>query len=488
MSSVTSNRSTVAEAKTPDDRVISGDQVVSPGAGAEALARAAYRRRVSRLQAQYAAIPPGAPVRLAKRTSNLFRPRSRTDTPGLDVSSFDGVIAIDPDAATAEVGGMITYESLVDATLPHGLMPKVVPELKTITVGGALTGLGIESSSWRNGMPHESVLEFDVLTGDGRIVTATPEGQHSDLFYGFPNSYGTLGYALRVKLALEEVHPFVHLRHLRFSSIEELTPTLVEVCDSGVYDTEPVAFVDGVVFSAGECYLTLGSWANEAPFTSDYTHMDIYYRSLQERREDWLTVRDYIWRWDTDWFWCSGAFMAQRPLVRRLLGAKRLRSNNYWKVMAFEERYRPMATLDRIKGKPPRENVIQDIEVKVDRLVEFVNDFLAEVPILPFWLCPLRPTGKHWDLYQMDPDALYVNVGFWSSVELATGMDPAHHNRWVEEEVERLGGRKSLYSTAFYSRERFWEMYNGVVYDRLKGRYDPDRRLHDLYDKCVRGR
>ena len=46
---------------------------------------------------------------------------------------------------------MTTYEDLVDATLPHGLMPLVVPQLKTITLGGAVTGLGIESTSFRNG-------------------------------------------------------------------------------------------------------------------------------------------------------------------------------------------------------------------------------------------------------------------------------------------------------------------------------------------------
>ena len=38
---------------------------------------------------------------------------------------------------------MTTYEDLADATLGHGLMPKVVPQLKTITLGGAVTGLGI---------------------------------------------------------------------------------------------------------------------------------------------------------------------------------------------------------------------------------------------------------------------------------------------------------------------------------------------------------
>lgn len=455
--------------------------------GAASAAWVAYRQRVERLRAQYEAIPAGTPVRLAKRTSNLFRPRAKAAGPGLDVAAFDGVIDIDVEARTADVQGMTTYEHLVDATLPHGLMPMVVPQLKTITLGGAITGLGIESSSWRAGMPHESMLELDVLTGDGRVVTATAEGEHAELFHGFPNSYGTLGYALRVKIALEPVHPYVHLRHLRFSSIEELVPVLEQVCRTGSHDGEDVAFVDGTVFGPGECVVTLGSWADRAPATSDYTWMDIYYRSLQTRSEDWLTVRDYLWRWDTDWFWCSRAFGAQKRWVRRLLGPKRLRSDTYWKIMALEDRWHVKAGIDRRRGLPERENVIQDVEVPVDRLAEFVNDFAREVPISPIWLCPLaaRDPSATWDLYRMDPSTLYVNVGFWSSVPLAPGMDPSHHNRWVEDEVDRLGGRKSLYSTAFYDQDRFWRLYNGPAYRQLKAAYDPDNRLLDLYAKCV---
>ena len=60
---------------------------------------------------------------------------------------------------------MTTYEQLVDATLPHRLMPLVVPQLKTITLGGAVTGLGIESTSFRNGCPHESVLDSTFSPG-----------------------------------------------------------------------------------------------------------------------------------------------------------------------------------------------------------------------------------------------------------------------------------------------------------------------------------
>ncbi len=65
---------------------------------------------------------------VAKKTSNLFRSRSE-EQEGLDVSGLSGVIEVDPVACTADVQGMCTYEDLVDATLPHGLMPFVVPQL-----------------------------------------------------------------------------------------------------------------------------------------------------------------------------------------------------------------------------------------------------------------------------------------------------------------------------------------------------------------------
>ena len=126
-------------------------------------ARAAHTAGVQRLLASYRAIPPNATVRLAKPTSNLFRARTKTKSKGLDTSGLTGVIAVDPDARTADVAGMCTYEDLVAATLPYGLSPLVVPQLKTITLGGAVTGLGIESSSFRNGLPHESVREMEIL-------------------------------------------------------------------------------------------------------------------------------------------------------------------------------------------------------------------------------------------------------------------------------------------------------------------------------------
>lgn len=457
--------------------------------------QARYQALRDDLLAQYRAIPEGTPIRLAKRTSNLFRSRETAIGAGLDVAAFDGVLDVDPETRTAQVLGMTTYEHLVDATLPYGLMPRCVPQLRTITLGGAVTGLGIESASFRNGTPHESVIDMDILTGDGRILTVTgaADDPHRDLFHGFPNSYGSLGYALRLRIELEPTKPFVLLRHVRFTTAEAMATALADLSSTGEFEGRRVDFLDGTVFSASEQYLTVGTMVDVLPAgmePSDYTGMGIYYRSIQQHTIDALTIHDYLWRWDTDWFWCSRAFGVQKPLVRRLWPKSRLRSDVYWKIIALERRHDLSNRIARRRGRPVREPVVQDIEVPVDRLAEFLDFFHREVGIEPVWVCPLkqRDPQARWPLYEFDPEVLYVNVGFWSTVALPDGVEPSAGlvNRRIEEVVTKLDGRKSLYSTAYYDEDVFWTIYGGPEYARLKGVYDPRGRLKDLYSKVVR--
>jgi FAD/FMN-containing dehydrogenase len=456
-------------------------------------ARAAHAAGVQRLLASYRAIPPTATVRLAKPTSNLFRARAKSTAKGLDTSGLTGVLAVDPDAKTADVAGMCTYEDLVAATLPYGLSPLVVPQLKTITLGGAVTGLGIESTSFRNGLPHESVLEMDVLTGTGDVVTASRE-QNTDLFRAFPNSYGTLGYSVRLKIELESVKPFVAMRHLRFHSLEDLVATMDRIIETGGIDGTPVDYLDGVVFSAHESYLCVGVGTSTPGPVSDYTGQQIYYRSIQHadgEKHDRLTIHDYLWRWDTDWFWCSRAFGAQNPKIRRLWPRRYRRSSFYWKLIGYDQRFNIADRLEKRNGRPPLERVVQDVEVPIERCVDFLSWFLDNVPIEPIWLCPLRlrddsTAGGAWPLYPLRPHHTYVNVGFWSSVPV--GPEEGHTNKLIERKVSELDGHKSLYSDAFYSQDDFDQLYGGETYKTVKKTYDPDSRLLDLYAKAVQRR
>jgi len=449
-------------------------------------------RAVERLGSSYSVIPPGDPVRLAKQTTNLFRARTASGAPGLDVGGLTGVIEVDPRPASgppvAEVQGMCTYEDLVDATLPYGLIPQVVPQLRTITLGGAVTGLGIESTSFRNGLPHESVLEMDVFTGSGEVVTVRPG---DDLFDAFPNSYGSLGYATRLRIALERVPSYVALRHIRFDDPGLLAKTIEEIAQAKEYAGEPVDGLDGVAFAPREYYLTLARWTDDPGSAgdqpSDYTGQQIYYRSIREKETDRLTIYDYLWRWDTDWFWCSGAFGAQHPIVRRLWPASRRRSDVYMRLLKLDRQFAIADRLDRRAGRPLRERVVQDVEVPVERLAEFLDWFDAEIGMRPVWLCPLV-AHRAWTAYPLEPAATYVNVGFWGTVHVGPDAVHAPKNRAIEAKVHELGGHKSLYSEAFYDADTFDRLYNGPALAAVKRRYDPDDRLTTLYDKAVRSR
>jgi FAD/FMN-containing dehydrogenase len=417
------------------------------------------------------------PVRLKKATSNLFRPREASDRTELDVTELNQVIVIDSQSGTADVEGMTTYAELVEATLPHGMAPAIVPELKSITIGGATTGLGIESSGFRYGLVHDTVHELDVLVADGSILTCSPD-ENPELFFGFPNSYGSLGYATRVRVGLIPVQPYVRLEHTPFSDSEKLFAVIDKEC------TEPSCdYLDGVYFGPDEFVLVRAHFVDSLPSgsrASDYTWMRQYWKSLRERREDYLSIHDYLWRWDTDWFWCSKNVGAQLAPVRLLLGRKRLNSVTYQKIMRASHRF-PLNLLGHVR--PRTESVIQDVDIPIANAAAFLSDFENDIGIRPVWICPFIVPDERFSLFRLNADTAYINFGFWDMVR--SSKPDGHYNAKVEELVARHGGKKSLYSRSTYDEQTFWGEYNREVYETLKSRIDPDGRFPGLYEKAV---
>ena len=109
-----------------------------------------YADKLARLTAELAATraegQASASFGLAKSTSNLFRDRAARRGHAIDLARFNEVIDVDPAAGTVRAEGMTRYVDLVDATLAQGTMPAVVPQLKSITLGGAVAGVGIEAT------------------------------------------------------------------------------------------------------------------------------------------------------------------------------------------------------------------------------------------------------------------------------------------------------------------------------------------------------
>lgn len=423
----------------------------------------------------------GGDIRLGKNTSNLFRDRKETPARRLEVRDFNQVLRVDADAGFVEVEGMTPYVKLVAECLKHDVMPAVVPQLKSITIGGATVGCGIESSSFRYGLVHETVREMEILLGDGSTVLCTPDNEYRDLFYGFPNSYGTLGYVLKLKAKVVPVKKYVKLSHLRYAEPHAYFNELARQCDRKEID-----FVDGVIFGRSEMVISIGQFTDEAPYSSDYTYENIYYKSLLERTEDYLITKDYIWRWDTDWFWCSKNLYAQNPLIRRFYGRGRLNSVTYTKIMRWNSRWKLTRYLDKLRGVHS-EAVIQDVEIPIDNAPKFLAFYHDVIRFMPVWVCPTRAYNKNvsFDLYGMDVEKLYVNFGFWDVIRGKRESPPGFYNRQIEERVIAFGGMKSLYSDSYFSQEQFWKIYNKPAYDRLKKKYDPHGIFKDIYRKCV---
>ena len=440
-----------------------------------AKASDAHRERVERLAAALRAA--AGPVRLSKRTSNLFRPRVPAERVYLDATALGHVLEVDVARRLADVEGMTTYVDLVDATLPHGLVPAVVPELKSITIGGATTGLGIESSSFRYGLVHETVAEFDVLRADGSVVHCTPT-EHADLYRGFPNSYGSLGYATRLSVRLIPALPYVRLAHERHDDPQSFFAAIAAECARPTCD-----YLDGVFFGPGDFVLTRATGVADLPpgaAASDYTWMRQYWRSLRVRAEDYLTIRDYLWRWDTDWFWCSRNVGAHLAPVRLVMGPRLLSSVTYQKIMRASQRW-PLKALDGLRAR--RESVIQDVDIPQPNAAAFLAALHARVGITPVWVCPFVATTDRYALFRLRTDTPYINFGFW---DMVPSREPeGHYNAVVEALVAAHGGKKSLYSRSTYDEATFWSLYDREAYEALKARHDPAGRLPGLYEKAV---
>jgi FAD/FMN-containing dehydrogenase len=285
---------------------------------------------------------------------------------------------------------------------------------------------------------------------------------------------------LKLTARVVPTEPYVELTHVRHHDPAEYFADIAQRCRG---DAD---FIDGTVFGAAEMYVTSGRFVETCPRASDYSFEHIYYRSIREKPRDYLTVADYIWRWDTDWFWCSKNLHAQNPLVRRLLGRRRLNSVTYQKIMRWNDKWGITRALSKFGGSPT-ETVIQDVDIPVEHAGEFLDFLLREVGILPIWICPIggRAAAREFPLYRLQPRTLYINFGFWDTVRRRTPARPGHVNRRIEHTARELGGIKSLYSDAYFAEDEFWDIYNGAAYASLKQRYDPRGKFRNLYEKCV---
>jgi FAD/FMN-containing dehydrogenase len=371
--------------------------------------------------------PGTGKLRLQKSTiSNLFRYQARGAAERrISLGAFNQVIHLDRPSMTLDVEGLTTFETIVDHCLKQRTLPLVAPELKHITIGGATVGIGIESTCYRHGFVHDGLIEADVLLPGGTVVTCTGENEHSDLFHALPNSYGTLGYILRAKIRLQEAKPYVHLAIGEFAETKTYLAAMQAAVQSADND-----FVEGLFFEDGRFYLMAGRFTEIVPAADDILRRNIFYRLVESRQDIYLETKDYIFRYDPEWFWNIPDTAFYR-LFRRFAPARFRNSSFYTRHLAREKAIR--ARLGMAK-KQSTEPLIQDWEVPWRHAAELIDFCINEVDLggLPWAAVPIV-TPKQPTIYPIRPQELYFNLGCYCQVQKRADKGDFYYTRIMDD-------------------------------------------------------
>jgi hypothetical protein len=439
-----------------------------------------YEDKKSRLEASWT--HGGGQLRLAKATiSNLFRyePRAAAQK-RISLGHFNEIIALDADAGTLEVEGLATFETIVTHCLLQGFLPLVAPELKHITIGGATVGIGIESTCFRYGFVHDSLIEADVLLPSGRIITCSADNEYADLFHALPNSYGTLGYILRAKIRLHRAREFVQILIDEYSSTTDYLSALEQASNDGEND-----FVEGLFFEDRRFYLMRGRMRNDVPKVDDIVRRDIFYRLVETRSNIYLSTKDYIFRYDPEWFWNIPETRFYK-LFRRFAPLSMRNSGYYTRHLARERKLRAALGMPK---KNPTEPLIQDWEVPWRHAAELIDFCLENVDLggQPWAAVPIV-TPRQPTIYPITAGELYFNLGCYCQVQKPVGREPYYYTKIMDEKCFELDGIKMLYSSTFLNEDEFNARFNGSAYASIKQKYDADGQAPTLFAKVSMAR
>ncbi|MBI3071432.1 MAG: FAD-binding oxidoreductase [Deltaproteobacteria bacterium] len=414
-------------------------------------------------------------VSLSKAAVSHFVPNPhdpRHSAPKVSIRDLNSILAIDPAARTCVAEPGVTFVDLVRETLKHGLVPMLVPELKTITIGGAVSGCSVESLSYRHGGFHDSALEYEVVTGTGDIVICS-QTHDGELFHMMHSSYGTLGILTKLTFKLIPAKPFVRMDYVTFERFEDFRDALLARC------ADPkTEFVDGIIHSKTKHVLCLGSFVDTAPHTSDYTFLKIFYKSTATRTEDFLTTPDYFFRYDTECHWLSRRLPLpgmETKFMRFLFGKLLLGSTN---VLNWARRLRALLKFQK------HPDVVIDLFIPSNRWDAFNTWYARDVNFYPLWIVPYRcPAPYPWldDRYVAETnDLLYIDCAIYG---LANNRPDLNYYKVFEEKVFEWRGMKALIAKNFYDEATFWKIYNRPRYSALKARIDPHGVFKGLYEK-----
>lgn len=393
----------------------------------------------------------------------------------IDISMLNEVVLIDREKSIALIEPLITMSNCCMALLPLGYTIPVVPELKGITLGGAIAGLGGESSSHRYGAVHDCCIAYEVLLGDGTLLTINAENEYRDLFYALPGSFGTLAILVGVWIKLIPAQPYVLVDVALHDDATQFIANLKTHFNK-------VDFVEGISYSPTHNATIIANMCkdNKGPYpTYSMYHYwcPWFYRYVEDaikydQKIFYMTLYDYYFRHSKSKFWLLKYKISDHYLSRILFGW--INDLNFIKNI-----YKSRNIDEREKVR-----MIQDIVLPFSNLERMLNDVNKLLDIHPLWFMPMLNTKKP-DLFWSDvvkDEEYFSDIGIYGKFS-KENIDPVVVNRMIENLVHHYHGLKILFARCYYTEAEFWDIFDKSRYDALREKYRATKAFHNIYKK-----
>jgi delta24-sterol reductase len=429
----------------------------------------------------------------------------------VDLSAFHNILEIDTERMVAKVEPLVSMGQITKVTCPMNLSLAVAPEFDDLTVGGLINSYGISGSSHIYGLFSDTVVAMEVVLADGRVVRATKDNEHSDLFYGMPWSQGTIGFLVSAEIKLIPIKEYMRLTYTPVrGTLKEIAQAYADSFVPSSKDAKVPDFVEGMVYSPSEGVMMTGVYATEEEAKKKGNRINRvgwwfkpwfyqYAETALKRGEfvEYIPTREYYHRHTRSLYWEAKLIIpfGDQFWFRFLLG---------WLMP-------PKITLLKItQGEAIRNyyhdnHVIQDVLVPLHKVGDVLEFAQRELEVYPVWLCPHRlyklpvkamvqpEAGFEQHLRQGDTAyaQMYTDVGFYYAPGAALRgeeFNGAEAVRKLEQWLISNHGYQAQYAVSELSEKDFWRMFEPSHYDHCRRKYGAAGTFMSNYYKSKKGK